>query len=122
MKSHNPEDLPLRERSIPEVSNVLQGALGQRLVAYAIGERNPKRIGQLARGEDAPSPVEEVTLRDLAEVTETLANKGCSDAMTRSLLLGMNPSFDDEAPIQLFHQGDSARVVAAAPGFLEGYH
>jgi hypothetical protein len=113
-QSQNPEELPLRERPISEISGVLQGVLGQRLVAYAIAERDPKKIGALARAEVEPTEEVAATLRDLAEVTETGLEIDGSEEIVRATMIGMNPSLNDQAPIEMFHNGEGHRVAAVA--------
>jgi hypothetical protein len=43
----------------------LQETIGQRLVAFAVGVRNPKLVGRWARGEHMPRQAHERALRDL---------------------------------------------------------
>ena|SRR5487761_1307629 len=107
------EKIPLRNRPIQEVAGVLQETLGQRLVAFGIGERNPKRIGAFARAEDAPDEATEKVMRDMAEVTEVLTERD-SPEVARAVMIGMNPSLNDQAPIEVIHNGESERVVAVA--------
>lgn len=110
----NPEDkVPLRERPIHEVAGVLQEFLGQRLVAYGIGERNPQRVGSFARSEEVPEEEAEKVLRDLAEVTEVLTERN-SPEIARAIMIGMNSNLDGQAPIEVMHDGESERVVASA--------
>jgi hypothetical protein len=114
------EPVPLRDRPIPEIADRLQSVLGQRLVAYAIHERDPRRIGAFARGEDLPETDPEKTLRDLGQLTEeVLDTQGRSPELFRALMIGMNHHFEDTAPIQLFHDGKGERVLRVAPSFFK---
>lgn len=115
----NPErnnEVPLRERPIEEIAESLQKTLGQRLVAYGIREKDPTKIGSFARAEIIPEEDAEKTLRDLAEVTETLSEKG-SPEMVRAVMIGANPLLEGQAPIELIHQGEPEPVIAAASRF-----
>lgn len=112
---NNPErETPLRERSVPEISEALQQVLGQHLVAYAIFERSPKKIRMYAQGEETPTGAVEETLRDLAEVTEVLLQEEDGSAeLVKALMLGRNPRLHDRAAIELFREGEGAVVVEA---------
>jgi hypothetical protein len=115
MNDQSNEKLPLRDRQITEISETLQAVLGQQLVAYAIGECDPKVIGNFARDEAQPSEDVEATLRDLAEVTETLLfHEQGSAPIVRAVMVGMNPTLGDESVIGLFHEGQAQRVLAVA--------
>jgi hypothetical protein len=104
--------IPLREQSVPEIAAKLQEVLGQHMTAYALADDDPTIVGAFARGDIEPTKIEESTLRDLAQVTEfLLAEEECSPELARAVLLGMNHSLNDNAAIELFHQGESERVV-----------
>ena len=110
-----PEAQGLRTRPIAEVAGVLQEVLGQRMTAFAIAEHNPRQIGAFAHAAAVPSDEQEVTLRDLAEVTERqlAINHGSSETV-RAVMLGANPILDHRHPIELFHEGKSATVIRNA--------
>lgn len=115
MSQNAPEELPLRARSVREISEALQGVLGQQITAFAISERDPRRIGAFARGEDSPSEETEAVLRDLAEVTEVgLRMEKDSQEIVRATMLGMNPVLDDQSVVELFHKGLSDTAVKNA--------
>ncbi len=118
-KSHNPEELPLKDRPVAEISEVLQTTLGQRLVAYALAEEDPQTIGRFARAEEEPSEETAATLRDLAEVVDTGLQIDGSEEVVRATMIGMNPSLNDQAPIELFHNGEGQRVVAVAQSVFD---
>lgn len=112
---NNPELTPLRERPIPEIADTLQHVLGQQITAFAIRERDPRCIGGISRSELVLTEESEVTIRDLAEVTEVLLEaNGGSGEIVRSVMIGSNPSLNDRAPIELFHLGESSAVVLSA--------
>ncbi len=114
-RGQNPKhetEIPLRERPIEEVAGVLQDVLGQALVAYAIDERIPQRLGAFVNSEEMPTEEAEKVMRDLAEVLEVLRERD-SDDVVRAVMIGMNPMLDEQAPIELIHNGESDRVVTA---------
>lgn len=113
-KCPSPEDeTPLRDRPVNEIAAVLQGALGQRIPAYAIHERDGRRIGGFARGEETPSEEAEGSLRDLAEVFDILTERQASPEIMRAWMIGDNPLLEN-APLQAFHEGDHQFVANAA--------
>jgi hypothetical protein len=106
--------IPLSERSVPEISRELQRVLGSRAVAYAMGLESPEAVGDFSAGAVAPGPDVEATLRDLAEVVETgLEIENGSAELVRATLIGMNPNLNDQAALELFHNGQGQRVVEA---------
>lgn len=114
-RGKGPDELPLRGRPVAEISGTLQDVLGQSLVAYAIRETDPATIGALARSEALPTEAGEVALRDLAEVTEALLETEDGSAeIVRAMMIGSNPNLQGQAVVELFHNGESARVVEVA--------
>lgn len=102
------------------VAASLQEMIGQRLVAFAVGVRNPKLVGRWARAEHAPRQAHERALRDLFQVVSLLAESGESGATVRAWLIGSNPQLGDLAPIEVFHEGHTERVKRAAQAFVAG--
>jgi hypothetical protein len=45
----------LRDRGPDQIAGDLQDVLGQKLVAFALGDRHPKTIGRYARGSACPT-------------------------------------------------------------------
>jgi hypothetical protein len=84
-----------------ELANELQELLGQKLVAYAAGDRHPKSIGRYARGEREPAPETLGALVTLRTVVGILRN-------------GMS----DNAPIAALHEGRAHEVFGAAQAFV----
>lgn len=120
MPTPTPEgETPLRDRPIQEVTSALQETLGQRMVAFAISEPRPKRIGAFACGEAVPSEDEEKTLRDIAEITEAMEQRGATEAASYIAMLSENPVLDGGVPIILIHDGESERVAAVADQLLQ---
>ena len=109
----------LRE-DIANVAQALQETVGQRLVAYAVGVRNPKLVGRWARGEHVPRGVNDRRLRELFRVVMLLVEAGETAATVRAWLIGANPQLEDRAPIEVLHEGDPAPVLRAAESFAIG--
>lgn len=100
------------------IAQSLQETLGQRLTAYAIGIRDPKAIGKYAQGRH-PRTDTEARLRNLFQVVRLLLDRE-SAATVRAWMIGANPQLDDEAPIELLHQGRPQAVLRAAEAFVLG--
>lgn len=98
----------------------LQETIGQRLVAFAVGVRNPKLVGRWARGEHVPRQARERALRELFQVVSLMVESGESGATVRAWLIGSNPQLEDLAPIEVFHEGHVERVKQAAQAFTAG--
>ena len=105
-------------QDVGTLAQSLQETLGQRLVAYAVGIRDPKAIGKYARGR-APRAGTEARLRDVFQVTRLLLDRE-SAATTRAWMIGANPQLDDQAPIELLHQCQLGPVLRAAEAFVQG--
>lgn len=107
-------------QSAATIAASLQETIGQRLVAFAVGVRNPKLVGRWARGEHLPRQAHDRALRDLFQVVSLLVESGESSATVRAWLIGSNPQLEDLAPIEVFHEGGVERVKRAAEAFLAG--
>ncbi len=100
-----------------ELATELQAVLGQKLVAFALGDRHPKTIGRYARGERQPDDAAWKALVDLYTLVELLTH-GMRRQAVRSWMLGSNPRLRGKAPIESFHEGKQADVERAARAFL----
>jgi hypothetical protein len=98
----------------------LQETIGQRLVAFAVGVRNPKLVGRWARGKHMPRQAHERALRELFQVVSLLVESGEAASTVRAWLIGSNPQLEDLAPIEVFHEGQVERVKRAAEAFIVG--
>jgi hypothetical protein len=97
----------------------LQDIFGQKLVAYAIGDRHPKSVGRYARGERSPNDDSLQRLTDLYQVVKVLQNgRAEPGAWMKKWMLGSNSRLEGQAPVQIFHGGDTARVLGAARAFV----
>jgi hypothetical protein len=105
-------------QDVATLAQSLQETLGQRLVAYAVGIRDPKAIGKYARGR-APRADTEARLRDLFQVTRLLLGRE-SAATARAWMIGANPQLEDQAPIELLHNRQLGPVLRAAEAFVRG--
>ena len=98
----------------------LQETIGQRLVAFAVGVRNPKLVGRWARGEHKPRQPHERNLRELFQIVSLLVESGETAGTVRAWLIGSNPQLEDRAPIEVFHEGAIDQVKRAAEAFVAG--
>jgi hypothetical protein len=101
----------------PELATELQAVLGQKLVAFALGDRHPKTIGRYARGDRRPDDTALTGMVDLYTLVELLEH-GMRRQAIRSWMLGSNPRLRGKAPIEAFHEGKLADVQRAARAFL----
>jgi hypothetical protein len=95
----------------------LQSVLGQKLVAFAIGDRHPKTVGRYARAEREPSDDALKQLVDLYTIVNVLEH-GMRRETVRSWMLGANPRLKGKAPIEVFHDGRTQDVLRAAHTFV----
>jgi hypothetical protein len=104
-----------------QIAAELQGLLGQKLVAFAVGDRHPKTIGRYARGERTPTDAALGSLTDLYTVVLVLergrAERG---SWIKQWMLGSNMRLDGMAPAQAFHDGEAGKVMGAARYFVSG--
>lgn len=105
------------ERTGNELAAELQELLGQKLVAYALGDRHPKTIGRYARGERPTDDDTVGTLADLYTIVGIL-EQGMRRETIRTWMLGKNPRLRDKAPIVAFHEGKADQVKGAAKAFV----
>ena len=105
------------ERNGRELAAALQEALGQKLVAFAIGDRHPKTIGRYARGERAPEDEALRGLTNLYAIVRVL-ERGMRQETVKVWMLGSNPRLRGKAPIEVFHEGKVDKVMGAATAFV----
>lgn len=105
------------QREPSELASDLQALLGQKMVAFALGDRHPKTIGRYARGERSPDDATVRGLVDLFTLVELLGN-GMRRQAIRSWMLGSNPRLHGRAPIEVIHEGKRADAERAARAFL----
>lgn len=98
------------------IAQSLQETLGQRLVAFGVGIKDPKAIGKYAAGRHPRSDTE-ARLRDLFRVTRLLLSAE-TPATARAWMIGANPQLADEAPIEALHHKKTADVIRAAEAFV----
>src|SRR5947209_19634825 len=84
-----------------ELASELQSRLGQKLVAFALGDRHPKTVGRYARGEREPNDGAVRRLVDLYMVVQILES-GMRREAVKSWMLGSNPRLRGKAPIEVF--------------------
>jgi hypothetical protein len=124
----NPADMTLAEQihrsalrqPASTIAGSLQETIGQRLVAFGVGVRNPKLVGRWARGEHQPRAAHERDLRELFQIVSLLVESGEAASTVRAWLIGSNPQLEDQAPIEVFHAGAIDQVKRAAEAFVTG--
>jgi hypothetical protein len=105
------------DRRIQEMAEELQRLLGQKLVAFALGDRHPKSIGRYARGDRTPDAAAHRGLVDLYVIVEIL-RQGMRDRTIKSWMLGANPRLNGRAPVEVFHEGRAYDAMNAAAAFV----
>jgi hypothetical protein len=105
------------EVEVPVLVSQLQELLGQKLVAFAVGDRHPKTIGRYARDGREPEPVTLGRLVDLYTVVGIL-RRGMRDQAIKAWMMGSNPRLRGKAPIEAFHEGHAYEVMGAAKAFI----
>jgi hypothetical protein len=100
-----------------ELASELQAVLGQKLVAFALGDRHPKTIGRYARDDRKP---DDATLRQLVDLHTIVGvlETGMRRQAVKSWMLGANPHLRSRAPIEVFHDGHTRDVMRAARRFV----
>jgi hypothetical protein len=99
----------------PQLASELQELLGQKLVAFAAGDRHPKTIGRYARGDREPEALGRLV--DLYTVVGILRT-GMRDHAIKAWMLGSNPRLEGKAPIEAIHEGRAYEVMGAAKAFV----
>ncbi len=101
----------------PQLASTLQELLGQKLVAFAAGDRHPKTIGRYARGDREPEPETLGRLVDLYTVVAILRS-GAHDHAIKAWMMGSNPRLKGKAPIEAIHEGRAYEIMGAAKAFV----
>jgi hypothetical protein len=105
------------EVEAPQLAAELQELLGQKLVAFAVGDRHPKTIGRYARGEREPQPATLGRLVDLYTIVGILRSRMRGHAV-KAWMMGINPRLNGKAPIEAIHEGRAYEVMGAAKAFV----
>lgn len=95
----------------------LQELLGQKLVAFAVGDHHPRMIGRYARGERLPEPRALGRLVDIYTVVRILG-EGMREQSIKSWMMGSNPRLKGKAPIEAIHDGRAYEAMGAAKAFV----
>lgn len=100
-----------------ELASGLQEVLGQKLVAFAVGDRHPKTIGRYARGDRVPDAATLGQLVNLYTIVEILRD-GMREETINGWMMGANPRLKGKAPIEAIHEGRAYEVMGAAKAFI----
>ncbi len=104
---------------ISDIAQFLQETLGQKLTAYIAGVADPKRVGQWAKGAQAPRAEPERRLRAAFQIFHLIQGSE-SQHVVRAWFIGMNPQLDDESPAEAIHDGRLKEALGAARAFVSG--
>lgn len=100
-----------------ELASELRAILGEKLVAFALGDRHPKTIGRYARDDRKPNDETLRRLVDLHTIVGILETEMRRQAV-KSWILGANPHLRSRAPIEVFRDGQTREVMRAAQRFI----
>jgi hypothetical protein len=98
---------------IASIAARLQEVLGQRIVAYAVGVKDPRSVGRYARGDQKPHEETDQRLRQLHAIAQMLLTRETPETV-RAWMLGANPLLEDRAPVELLHADDHPPVERTA--------
>jgi hypothetical protein len=122
----NPEAIERATVTLPvsDVARYLQDTLGQQVVAYITGLKDPKMVGRWAANKGEPrSAATHMRLRYAYEVTRLLAD-AYGPETARAWLFGSNTRLDDEAPAYLLRYAETPEdirfIVPAARALVGG--
>jgi len=105
---------------VDRVASYLQQVLGQKIVAYLAGLKDPKMVGAWGRGEVAPRDMAAMRLRYAYQAARMVVNS-YGDEAARAWFFGSNHMLDDEAPAYVLRHaqnpGDVRLIVPAARAF-----
>lgn len=102
---------------VPAMAAFLQELLGQRAVALVTGQRDPKAVGQWAKGAHAPREEAERRLRLTYQIATLLLSQEAPPTV-RAWFAGMNPHLADRPPLLALADGETSAVLQAARAFL----
>jgi hypothetical protein len=102
---------------VPAMAAFLQELLGQRYTALITGQKDPKAIGQWAKGAHMPRAEAERRLRGAYQIATLLLGQE-APATVRAWFAGMNPQLGDRPPVLALADGETADVLHAARAFL----
>lgn len=110
---------------VSEIAAYLQEHLGQRIAAYLSGLKDPKSVGQWAKGRVEPREVASLRLRHGYQATRLIA-EAFGDETAKAWLFGSNSRLGGEAPAYVLRHArvpeDVSPVVLAAAAFTESAH
>lgn len=105
---------------IKDLARVLGDVLTRKLVAYMLGDVDPKTVGRWASGERKPRSREtEETLRGIFQIFQMLHEED-SPHTVRAWFIGLNPQLEDESPAAAIRDGRIKDVIIAAKAYLAG--
>jgi len=110
---------------ISQLAAYLQEHLGQRVAAYLSGLKDPKMVGQWAKGKVQPRDAASLRLRHGYRAARLIA-EAFGDETAKAWLFGSNSQLSGEAPAAVLRHArlpeEVTPVVLAASGFVESGH
>ncbi len=103
--------------AIGDIANILQDALGQKMVAFMVGNKDPKTIGRWASGQTAPDSDDSTLLRNAFQVFALLQTRESKQTI-KAWFAGMNPQLNDSSPAEALAEGRKTEVMLAARAFV----
>jgi hypothetical protein len=102
------------------VAAYLQQMLGQKIVAYSTGLKDPKMVGAWARGKATPHPLALLRLRCAYQAARIVVS-AYGEETAKAWFFGSNHLLDDEAPAYVLRHardpGELRLIVPAARAF-----
>ena len=108
-------------KSIADISRLLQETLSRRLTAYIAGVKEGKTVSRWATGEIVEIRQTDVERRlRAAYAIASLLLAHVDPQTTKAWFIGINPQLDDESPAELIREDRFKEVFAAARAFVVG--
>lgn len=107
------------DTSAKDIAKFLQDSLGQKLVAYMTGVKDPNTVGRWASGAVEPRSGNDERLRTIFQIFNLLMDQE-SRHTVRAWFVGLNPQLDDTSPATAIAEGNVKDVMVAAKAFLAG--
>lgn len=107
------------ESSFGDVASFLQEVLGQKLVAYIAGVKDPRTVGRWIAGDREPRPTAEANVRFAYQIFQLLLAEEAPQTV-RAWFLGLNPQLGDDSPVESIKTAHFREVMGAARAFLAG--
>ncbi len=109
--------MPNETLTVPQLIQVLERELGDKLAWLVTGLSSEKEMKQIKRGREKADDEVESRLRYAHEVVTMLKPYDARDVI-RAWFIGMNPILGDEAPASVIAAGKGEDALEAAKAFI----